>query len=93
MPVLGLRHLIQTTIVKLHRAGGRGGAPHPPATEGPHWGMGGVRTDGAAEGQDPRLCNKITDVCISDPGRSAGQRQKGTGHAQETSLPRCYSVA
>ncbi len=40
---------------KLHRAGGRGGAPHPPATEGPHWGMGGVRTDGPAEGQDPPL--------------------------------------
>jgi hypothetical protein len=47
--------LIQTTILELHRAGGRGGAPHPPATEGPHWGMGGVRTDGAAEGQDPPL--------------------------------------
>jgi hypothetical protein len=65
--------LIQTTILALHRAGGRGGAPHPPATEGPHWGMGGVRTDGAGfpepegigrGGQDPRLCNKITDVCI-----------------------------
>ncbi len=53
--VVLLTRLIQTTILKLHRAGGRGGAPHPPATEGPHWGMGGVRTDGAAEGQDPPL--------------------------------------
>ncbi len=71
---------MQTTIVTLHRAGGRGGAPHPPATEGPHRGMGGVRTDGAAEGQDPRLCIKITDVCMSAVPTCCASWQRGMPH-------------
>jgi hypothetical protein len=48
--------------------------------------MGGVRTDGAGfpepegigrGGQDPRLCNKITDVCITSKQCSVGERDIG----------------
>lgn len=68
-----LPNLIQTTMLQLHRAGGRGRASHLPATEGSYRRMGGVRTDGTGfpepEGigrvDRTRRCNTLNDVYIS----------------------------